>query len=160
MLAYNHSRPNADINGLRDALSPSIRVGRSWSGKVGGQEEEGAWDQPDGYRTLIHEFGHYALGLWDSYFRIVRDEQGNQKDQVTAHCTGPEIQSNGQPWTNATLMDYQYNASDFSMKDSAAWNEEYLEVFEAPYPCRTTVTAPPVFGLIEVELIAALEPRR
>lgn len=45
-------------------------------------------------------------------------------------------------------------------EDFAAWNEVYLEVFEAPYPCRTTVTAPPVFGLIEVELIAALEPRR
>lgn len=44
--------------------------------------------------------------------------------------------------------------------DFAAWNEEYLDIFEAPYPCRTTVTAPPVFGLIEVELIAALEPRR
>ena len=44
--------------------------------------------------------------------------------------------------------------------DFAAWNEEYLQVFEPPYPCRTTVTAPPVFGLIELELVAALEPRR
>ena len=44
--------------------------------------------------------------------------------------------------------------------DFAAWNEVYLEIFDAPYPCRTTVTAPPVFGLIEVELIASLEPRR
>ncbi|MBI3958737.1 MAG: MoaD/ThiS family protein, partial [Chloroflexi bacterium] len=130
VLAYNHSRPNADIDGLRDRLSPPIRVGRSWSGKVGGQEEEGAWDQPDGYRTLVHEFGHYALGLWDSYFRIVRDEQGNQKDQVTAHCTGPEIQTNGQAWSNATLMDYQYNASEFSMRNSAAWNEEYCSQTE------------------------------
>lgn len=44
--------------------------------------------------------------------------------------------------------------------DFAAWNEEYLKLFEPPYPCRTTVTAPPVFGILEVELIAALEPRR
>jgi len=44
--------------------------------------------------------------------------------------------------------------------DFAAWNEEYLQVFEPPYPCRTTVTAPPVFGIIELELVAALEPRR
>ncbi len=44
--------------------------------------------------------------------------------------------------------------------DFAAWNEEYLEVFEPPYPCRTTVTAPPVFGILELELVAALEPRR
>lgn len=44
--------------------------------------------------------------------------------------------------------------------DFAAWNEEYLQVFEPPYPCRTTVTAPPVFGILELELVAALEPRR
>ncbi len=44
--------------------------------------------------------------------------------------------------------------------DFTAWNEEYLQIFDPPYPCRTTVTAPPVFGLIELELIAALEPRR
>ena len=50
---------------------------------------------------------------------------------------------------------YLADAADF-----AAWNEEYLAVFEPPYPCRTTVTAPPVFGLIEVELVAARQARR
>ena len=50
---------------------------------------------------------------------------------------------------------YLTNAEDFT-----AWNEVYLEVFDAPYPCRTTVTAPPVFGLIELELVASIEPRR
>jgi 2-iminobutanoate/2-iminopropanoate deaminase len=44
--------------------------------------------------------------------------------------------------------------------DFAAWNEVYLETFEAPYPCRTTVGAQLVIGLIEVEMVAALEPRR
>jgi enamine deaminase RidA (YjgF/YER057c/UK114 family) len=44
--------------------------------------------------------------------------------------------------------------------DFAAWNEVYLETFEAPYPCRTTVGAPLVVGRIEVEMVAALEPRR
>ncbi len=44
--------------------------------------------------------------------------------------------------------------------DFGTWNEVYLDVFEAPYPCRTTVVAPPVFGLLEVELVASMEPRR
>lgn len=123
VLTYNQNRPNADINGLRELLSPAVRVGRSWSGIVGGNEAQGAWDQPDGYRTLIHEFGHYALGLWDSYFRIERDENGHQKDRVTAHCTDKEIQSNALDSVNASLMDYQYNASEFSMRNSAAWDE-------------------------------------
>jgi 2-iminobutanoate/2-iminopropanoate deaminase len=44
--------------------------------------------------------------------------------------------------------------------DFAAWNEVYLETFQPPYPCRTTVGAQLVIGLIEVEMVAALEPRR
>ena len=44
--------------------------------------------------------------------------------------------------------------------DFAAWNEVYLETFQPPYPCRTTVGAALVLGLIEVDMVAALEPRR
>ena len=44
--------------------------------------------------------------------------------------------------------------------DFAAWNEVYLETFQPPYPCRTTVGAPLVLGIIEVDMVAALEPRR
>ena len=31
VLTYNQSRPNADVDGLRDIISPSIRVGPSWA---------------------------------------------------------------------------------------------------------------------------------
>jgi len=44
--------------------------------------------------------------------------------------------------------------------DFAAWNDVYLEMFEAPYPCRTTVGAQLVVGRLEVEMVAASEPRR
>jgi 2-iminobutanoate/2-iminopropanoate deaminase len=44
--------------------------------------------------------------------------------------------------------------------DFAEWNDVYLDVFDAPYPCRTTTGAPLVIGDIEVEIMAALEPRR
>ena len=26
-------------------------------------QDEGSWDQPEGFRTIGHELGHYALGL-------------------------------------------------------------------------------------------------
>lgn len=44
--------------------------------------------------------------------------------------------------------------------DFAAWNDVYLETFAPPYPCRTTVGAQLVVGRIEVEMVAAREPRR
>lgn len=62
-LAFNHSRPNSDINGIRDALSPPVRVGRSWSGKVGEDEWEVPWNESDGYRTLIHELALCSRSL-------------------------------------------------------------------------------------------------
>ena len=46
------------------------------------------------------------------------------------------------------------------VSEFATWNEVFLAVFEAPYPCRTTVGAPLVVGDIEVEIIAATTPRR
>ncbi len=45
-------------------------------------------------------------------------------------------------------------------RDFAAWNEVFLDVLAAPYPCRTTVGAPLVVGLIELDLVAARQPRR
>jgi len=46
------------------------------------------------------------------------------------------------------------------IEDFAVWNEVFLDVFDAPYPCRTTTGAPLVVGLIEVEITASIEPRR
>lgn len=44
--------------------------------------------------------------------------------------------------------------------DFAVWNEVFLDVFDAPYPCRTTTGAPLIVGDIEVEITASIEPRR
>jgi 2-iminobutanoate/2-iminopropanoate deaminase len=44
-------------------------------------------------------------------------------------------------------------------KDFPAWNETFKQRFSAPYPCRTTVGAPLVAGLIELEFQAARTPR-
>lgn len=52
------------------------------------------------------------------------------------------------------------NAHLTDVSEFAAWNEVFLDVFDAPYPCRTTVGAPLVVGKIEVEIVAATTPRR
>ena len=46
------------------------------------------------------------------------------------------------------------NPSDFR-----EWNAIFKEFFAPPMPCRTSVCAP-IDGLVEVEIIAATEPRR
>ena len=52
------------------------------------------------------------------------------------------------------------NAQLSDVGEFAAWNEVYLDMFDAPYPCRTTVGAPLVAGDIEIEIVAASSPRR
>ena len=52
------------------------------------------------------------------------------------------------------------NAQLTNIADFPVWNEIFLDVFDSPYPCRTTVGAPLVVGDIEVEITAASTPRR
>ncbi len=52
------------------------------------------------------------------------------------------------------------NAQLTDVSEFSDWNDVFLEVFDAPYPCRTTVGAPLVAGNIEIEIIAAATPRR
>ena len=52
------------------------------------------------------------------------------------------------------------NAQLSDVGEFTAWNEVFLDMFDAPYPCRTTVGAPLVAGDIEIEIVAASGPRR
>ena len=52
------------------------------------------------------------------------------------------------------------NAQLSDVGEFTAWNEVFLDMFDAPYPCRTTVGAPLVAGDIEIEIVAASCPRR
>ncbi|MFQ5855936.1 MAG: FG-GAP repeat domain-containing protein [Anaerolineae bacterium] len=110
----NIVRPHAYIGGIiSEDTSHVVRVGRHWDGNSGNQ---GAWDEADGYRTLVHEFGHYALHLYDEYFAYVFDEHGNLMGEVPASCSGPENRNPATDATNASAMDYQYTTSELAMR--------------------------------------------
>jgi photosystem II stability/assembly factor-like uncharacterized protein len=113
--ASNIVRPHAYVGGLTDAdRAHVIRLGRAWDGNSGSQ---GAWDQPDGYHTLAHEFGHYGIYLYDEYFAFVRDAQGNVIGERPASCTGLGNRSSATAAVNASVMDYQYASSELAMRD-------------------------------------------
>jgi len=110
----NIVRPHAYVGGITsNDKSHIIRIGRFWDGTSG---DRGTWDRPDGYRTLGHEFGHYALHLYDEYFAYLFDAHGNLTGEVPACCTGPENRSPASDTTNASAMDYQYTTSELSAR--------------------------------------------
>lgn len=78
--------------------------GRFWDGSDAFDSNAGSWDQQDAYRTIIHEWSHYALFLYDEYRNTFADE---------THCTGIDNRDESKDKTNASIMDYQYTASEF-----------------------------------------------
>jgi hypothetical protein len=121
----NTVRPYAFVGGITsEDEAHTIRVGRFWSGDSG---NTGNWNEPAGYRTLIHEFGHYALHLEDEYFIRRFDTNGNFIREDPAACTnqdliGPPATSGRDRPANASIMYFQYNASELA--DGDRWNED------------------------------------
>jgi hypothetical protein len=64
----------------------------------------GNWDDAPGYRTIVHEWAHYALFLYDEY-QDVRAQQ--------VHCTTPDNKRLSNDAKNASAMDWHYTASEF-----------------------------------------------
>jgi hypothetical protein len=66
IMASTRLLSRAWVNALHiDEKYMPIRVGRGlWNDNRRGVI---AWEEPEGYRTLVHEWGHYALGLADEY---------------------------------------------------------------------------------------------
>lgn len=117
--ASNQMWPQADANGIPASATASVWLGRYFDGLTA---DQGPWTQPKGYRTVIHEFGHYGLGLYDSYFYL---GAGNVK--IDSHCTSAAIRTNATASINATLMDFQFNATEMAMQGVAGlWSPECL----------------------------------
>jgi hypothetical protein len=113
--ASNQEWPRANVSGLNSA-NTYIFLGRYFDGSSANQ---GSWTNPNGYRTQIHEFGHYGLGLYDSYFYYVDTQK------MDGHCTSAAIRTNSTPGINATLMDWQYNATEFAVQGvTGLWSDE------------------------------------
>jgi hypothetical protein len=70
VLASNRLHPRSWVSGMQiENKYMPIRVGRGfWSKRT---RRATLWDEPEGYRTLTHEWAHYALGLKDHYLARV-----------------------------------------------------------------------------------------
>lgn len=66
IMASNRLHPRSWVGGMHDEKRyKPIRLGRGlWSDR---QQTAFSWDEPEAFRVLIHEWGHYALDLTDEY---------------------------------------------------------------------------------------------
>jgi len=111
----NIVRPHAYVGGITsDDKSHVIRVGRQWDGNRG---DQGPWDEPSGFRTLAHEFGHYALHLYDEYFRYTFDENNNLIGEKPASCIMSHKLLPEDDAASASAMYYHYKTTELSARD-------------------------------------------
>jgi len=95
--------PSANIGGIAQS-NLHIYLGQKWYIREGGTDniQINDWSSQNGFRTIMHEFGHYGLWLLDEYF----DRNHNRFD----NCTGGY--HNGDDSGAWSVMYYQYTRTE------------------------------------------------
>lgn len=125
--ASNTEWPRAHVGGIWRGSAKHVYLGRYFDGNSSNQ---GPWDQSDAYRTTVHEFGHYGLGLYDEYL----DSDGVEDGGCT---TDRAITRVGE---QASFMDYQYTATEMcSSLPTHPHNTDTYQHARHGEPCWNTV---------------------
>jgi hypothetical protein len=133
VLASNSYRPSAFVGGIVDSPTQNISatsgltatvfypatilLGRAWDGRGA---RCGGWSQPAGWRTIGHEWAHYALFLYDEYF--------NATTNAEQYCTTTSLDLHARPAAPRSLADslmaYHYSADKLWLMGDAPAHEE------------------------------------
>lgn len=143
--AANDLRPSAYVGGIVAERTPytstslketvyvpnTVFLGRYWDGLDASDPISGTWSQPDAYHTLVHEWAHYALFLYDEY-------QDVTQSYAETYCACRDLPDVGvqpgacggvSPDLAASAMAYHYTASEFWQTE--AITEEQQKLCEA-----------------------------
>jgi len=107
ILASNQQWPWGHIGGITMGQSKYIVLGRHFNGDG---SDNGDWASEDGFRPLVHEFGHYGLGLWDEYPRA----QGGGSAPHTYPVSGD---------TCSSIMNNPYSATGLCSRADANYEQ-------------------------------------
>ncbi len=130
-LAANDYRPSAYVGGMVEkriyyntspvtevVFSPGpVYLGRDWSRRGASDTSSGRWYTDDAHRTIIHEWAHYALFLYDEY----QDINGDCPSQASCTCEGLPAGAgcaNNPPGKAASAMAWQYTATELWHPDA------------------------------------------
>jgi hypothetical protein len=115
ILANNNYRPSALIGGHVKQHTPTtnadksldlrfrpgqILLGRQWDGQSGAC---GPWSSPAGVRTIVHEWMHYALNLWDEYLKPLEGKM--------SYCSNDNLPAFQADINQSSMMAYHYTSN-------------------------------------------------
>ncbi|MGD8465977.1 MAG: hypothetical protein PVI09_19125, partial [Anaerolineae bacterium] len=103
--ASNQVWPNSTVWGIPYGSGKRISMGRFFDGNT---SNRGLWKYSDGYRTMIHEFGHYGFGLWDEYL-----DRDSKKVPIAYCATNFDIKANAVAQeSQSSIMYYQFSSTE------------------------------------------------
>lgn len=115
-------KPPENMAGQRLVFTPAgTYYGRLWDG-LNALGPNGQWDEPNAFRTLGHEWAHYALFLYDEYLTPAGGVTRCVCQTLSTTGCGPAPQ-------DASLLAYHYTASEF-------WQ---VEMHGSPAVCENTI---------------------
>ena len=153
ILASNQEWPMGNIWGITYGQSKHITLGRHFNGR---SPDSGNWAVEDGFRTMVHEFGYYGLGLWDEYPK----DQGLGGAPQTAHlypATGDTCDSiMNNPYSASALCpradpNYQkgFQTQHYARtKGELTWETVLRHFGDSASPARWTLKSPVERGAI------------
>lgn len=98
--ASNQIRANADVGGIWGGQDKHVYTSR-YEKDLSAIEHD--WDDPQGFRTLVHEWGHYGLDLYDEYL--------NADGEVGGRCT-TDREKMPFEWDRASFMDNPFKTTE------------------------------------------------
>ena len=126
--ANNRIVPHAAVSGVSASRHDfNVRLGPLWNGSTARLTDDGKkgwWGNETGWQTIVHELGHYVLGLYDEYVHYI-EENGVPREEQDVYCTHRAGDLNAPRAENrASIMDNEHLASELAdVGLSALWNE-------------------------------------
>lgn len=153
ILASNDEWPRAYVQGSSQGEGEHIIVGRHYDGVSSGK---GKWTWETASHTIVHEFGHYGLGLHDEYLDARGDaltSQSPDPDAVSADGYSSIMKDSPHATELGSRMDphYPHDIQSFHQAKTGGespW-ETVLRHFRDPVkPARWTLRSPVERGAI------------
>jgi hypothetical protein len=132
----NQTWPSANVGGILFDSSSNYRI---WIGRLRGKGNLAGSKWTDAFATMVHEFGHYGLGLYDEYLNRAGKDSGscatNFDTQVYASASSI---MNSEFWASELCSNVDSNhkhntdtQQDLENKGENTW-ETVLRVYQAP----------------------------
>jgi hypothetical protein len=108
--------PMAHVVGPTGVANPAYHMYMPGPGFDGNRYTPGTWQTPNGFRTIIHENGHYGFGAYDEY---------NRSGGRPATCT--ESRYSDPETHRASVMAYNYDATEICSDMNHSVNTSHHE---------------------------------